>query len=272
MNMPDDIVAIWGVPRSGTTWLGQIFNSSPKTIFRYQPLFSYTFKNRLSAQSTLGEIDLFFEELISTNDNFILNGLADPSEKKRLNFSKNSITPHMIMKHVRYHHVINNLLDKKKNIKIIGIIRNPCAVINSWIRSPKEFDNRWDPRKEWQFALKKNMNRIEEYYGFEKWKEATLLFHKLKKDYSDRFYLLRYEDLVNTPLEITKDIFSFTGIEFLKQTEDFLRKCHEQHEENQYAVFKDKSVVSKWKNQLDISIKDAIRDILIGQDIESYLH
>ena len=114
MNMPDDIVAIWGVPRSGTTWLGQIFNSSPKTIFRYQPLFSYTFKNRLSAQSTLGEIDLFFEELISTNDNFILNGLADPSEKKRLNFSKNSITPHMIMKHVRYHHVINNLLDIEK--------------------------------------------------------------------------------------------------------------------------------------------------------------
>jgi len=99
-----------------------------------------------------------------------------------------------------------------------------------------------------------------------------LLFHQLKKDYPDRFYLLRYENLVNKPLEITKDIFSFVGLEFLKQTEDFLRKCHDQHEESQYAVFKDKSVVDKWKDQLDFSIKDAIREMLIGQDIEVYIH
>ena len=272
MNRPDNIVAIWGVPRSGTTWLGQIFNSSPKTLFRYQPLFSYTFKNRLSAQSSLEEINLFFDELVCTNDNFVLNGLADLDERGRLTFSKTATLSHIVMKHVRYHYIINNLLDNKKSMKVIGIIRNPFAVINSWIRAPKEFDNTWDPRKEWRFAKKKNMNRIEEYYGFEKWKEATLLFHQLKKDYPDRFYLLRYENLVNKPLEITKDIFSFVGLEFLKQTEDFLRKCHDQHEESQYAVFKDKSVVDKWKDQLDFSIKDAIREMLIGQDIEVYIH
>ena len=34
-------VAIFGVPRSGTSWLGQIFNSSPMVAYRFQPLFSY---------------------------------------------------------------------------------------------------------------------------------------------------------------------------------------------------------------------------------------
>ena len=44
-------VAIHGVPRSGTTWLGSIFDSSPNVIYRNQPLFSYAFKSYLSEHS-----------------------------------------------------------------------------------------------------------------------------------------------------------------------------------------------------------------------------
>ena len=46
-------VAIHGPPRSGTTWIGEIVNSSPRTIVKYQPLFSYALKDYLSPGSSL---------------------------------------------------------------------------------------------------------------------------------------------------------------------------------------------------------------------------
>ena len=56
-------IAIHSVPRSGSTWLGQIFNSSSLVIYKYQPLFSYAFKGRLSPQSTNNKIVQFFDEI-----------------------------------------------------------------------------------------------------------------------------------------------------------------------------------------------------------------
>ena len=41
-------IAIHSAPRSGSSWLGQILNSSPKVCFRFQPLFSYAFKDYLN--------------------------------------------------------------------------------------------------------------------------------------------------------------------------------------------------------------------------------
>ena len=41
-------IAIHSVPRSGSSWLGQILNSSLKVCFRFQPLFSYAFKDYLN--------------------------------------------------------------------------------------------------------------------------------------------------------------------------------------------------------------------------------
>ena len=73
MNLSDTIhpVAIFGVPRSGTSWLGQIMNSSPNVAYRYQPLFSYAFKDYLDEQSSAEDIQHFHEELLTTEDEFV---------------------------------------------------------------------------------------------------------------------------------------------------------------------------------------------------------
>ena len=41
-------IAIFSVPRSGSSWLGQIFNSHEDVSFRMQPLFSYSHKSALN--------------------------------------------------------------------------------------------------------------------------------------------------------------------------------------------------------------------------------
>ena len=58
------------------------------------------------------------------------------------------------MKMVRYHHLVEKLLKEIDQIKIIGIVRNPCAVINSWFKAPREFNKEWDPLEEWRYATK----------------------------------------------------------------------------------------------------------------------
>ena len=68
----ENIIGIHGVPRSGTNWLGQIFNSQPNVNFKFQPLFSYAFKDYLDENSTEEEIQQFFEE-IAISDNYFLS-------------------------------------------------------------------------------------------------------------------------------------------------------------------------------------------------------
>src|SRR5436305_252996 len=99
------IVAIHGAPRSGTSWLGQLFNSSENVAYRYQPLFSYAFKQRLTSTSTRREIELFFDDLLFTEDDFVLQRGAASLAGYSLEFEKAEIT-HLVYKEVRYHCVL----------------------------------------------------------------------------------------------------------------------------------------------------------------------
>ena len=65
-------IAIHSVPRSGSSWLGQIFNSSVKVCFRFQPLFSYVFKGYLDEKSSREDILTFFKLIAKSNDDFLL--------------------------------------------------------------------------------------------------------------------------------------------------------------------------------------------------------
>ena len=47
--MYNKIILITGVARSGTSWIGQIIDSSPEVVYRFQPLFSYAFKGFLDS-------------------------------------------------------------------------------------------------------------------------------------------------------------------------------------------------------------------------------
>jgi hypothetical protein len=169
-------VAIHSVPRSGSTWLGSIFDSHPNVAYRYQPLFSYTHKGVLTPNSSKKEIDTFFQDILYTTDDFVLQKAAIEAGKIP-SFFKESPT-HIVYKEVRYHHILSNLLEQDNEIIVIGLIRNPFAVIHSWLNAPKEFrkDLGWKEMEEWQFAPKKNLNKPEEFNGFEKWKEVRDLF------------------------------------------------------------------------------------------------
>lgn len=267
-------IAIHSVPRSGSTWLGQIFNSNPYVAYRYQPLFSYAFKDRLSQNSNLEEINLFYQDLLNTKDKFVLQMEEGNLSNKYLEFYKEPKVTHVVYKEVRYHHIIDNLLMTDKDLIVIGLIRNPLAVINSWLKSPKEFrfDLGWEIRQEWRTGKSKNQNKIEEFFGFDNWKYVSNLFIRLNEEYPENFYLLRYDDLLKDAYQSVSQLFSYVGLEIGSTTRDFLIESRTQNDNDTYGVFKNHKADVDWKNNLDIQIISEIENDLTNTKLEQFLY
>jgi len=272
MSPEFNVISIHGVPRSGTSWLGQIFSSHPDIAYRFQPLFSYQFKNLINLNSTKDEICDFFDALYQVkDDDFILGKWRDKFDPIELNFNKNTSQSFLVMKMVRHHHLIEKFLLSDENLKVIGIVRNPCAVINSWLNAPKEFINNWDVMSEWRYAPSKNLGRIEEYNGFEKWKELALTFLDLEQKNPERFLLIQYEQLVTDPNSIIENAFYFVGLKMERQVLDYIKSSQSHHSEDANALFKSPNVKDKWRSELDQRISGEIINEIHGTVLARFM-
>jgi hypothetical protein len=255
--MFENVIIIAGVPRSGTSWLGEIINSSPNVAYRFQPMFSYAFKDFVNIESRRDDYESFFKGIYKSSDDFLLQKDKRESGIYPV-FHKKDDPRFLAFKMCRYQYLIRQMLYYFGNVKLLGIIRHPCAAINSWLRNPREFPQESDPRKEWRYGACKNKGREEEFFGFYKWKEVAHLYLDLKEKYPQKVFVIKYEALVDSPLEISKQFFDFVGLEFTEQTEAFLEKCHSINIDSPYAVFKNKTVKERWQSELAPSIADEI--------------
>ncbi|MFH1457014.1 MAG: sulfotransferase [Patescibacteria group bacterium] len=268
-NKYKKIIVVAGVPRSGTSWLSQIIDSSPQVRMRFQPLFSYAFKDAVNEDSSKKEYNNFFNGIYKSNDDFLLQ-----SDKRKSGiyptFSKDKNQNILAFKAVRYHYLLEPMLRKFKHLKVVGIIRHPCAVMNSWINNPSEFPAGCNSLNEWRHGMCKNSGP-EDFFGYYKWKEVANMYLDLKDKYPKRVYILKYEDLVLKTEKNNKDLFSFMGLPLKKQTLDFIQESTKKHIDNPYSVYKNKSVIDKWKKQLNPKIIKEIYADLEKTRLEKYL-
>ncbi|MGM0589758.1 MAG: sulfotransferase domain-containing protein [Bacteroidota bacterium] len=260
-------IAIFGVPRSGTSWLGQIFNSSPNVVYRYQPIFAYSFEDSLTEESSTKEIQEFHTKLLTTDDDFVCQK-KNISGNKTPKFNKRDIT-HLVWKEVRYLNIIENLI-VKSTIKVIGIIRHPCGVLKSWMNAPKEFNNKWDIKEEWRHANKKNTGK-HEFYGFQRWIESTKIFLELENEYPNQFKKVNYEALLNDPILTVSELMDFAGLDYTNQTEDFLLKSTQKSSNDPYDVFRKDKSGQEWRDELPKSIINKILDDDCFVELSGYL-
>lgn len=256
-------IAIHGVPRSGTSWLGEIFKSTPQVAYRYQPLFSHAFKGRLTPASTAQEIEAFFDELWRTDDAFVLQRDPEIHPDHAAGHPVEGAT-HLVYKEVRYHHVVENLLERSPRATLVAIIRDPRAVIDSWHRAPKEFGRSWDLGSEWRTGAKKNLGRPEEYYGYDRWKEAAALFHRLRDRWPQRVSLVRYAELNAEPVRVARDLFAAHGLQWCAHAERFIAESRSREGGHAYSVFRKPRPDSAWRGRLPEAIAQAIADDLRG--------
>ena len=245
------IVGIHGVPRSGTSWLGQLTNASSKVNFKFQPLFSYAFKDYINETSSKEQILDFFDKISISDDDFI-----NMRDKDLLgeypSFTKINPLTHLVFKQVRYHFLIEHMIKTIPKIKFILIIRHPLEVLNSWRKVPREFNPKWDFKKQWLKADLKNHGRKEEYFGYLKWKEASELFLRLSEQYPFNVILVKYNELNIDIYRELKRIYKFIELDIDNQVLDFVKESKSKLKRHPNSVFKS-SQNSKELYQKEIS-------------------
>lgn len=236
---PIPVLGIHGAPRSGTSWLGQIFNSSEQVAYRYQPFFSYAFRGRIREDSDAGTMREVFRQLTASRDPFLLQVGEGRLARETPTFPKQETT-HLVYKEVRFHDLLPGLLGRIPEFRAIGLVRDPRATLASWFRAPREFDPGWDKEAEWRHAEKKNAGLRENWYGFERWKELASLFLDLAVAHEDRFRIVQYEDLVRDPRTQANALFEFCGLPFSAQVERFIGASTSSDDRDPYGVFRDR--------------------------------
>jgi hypothetical protein len=225
-------VAIFGCPRSGTSWLGQLFNASEAVAYRYQPLFSYEFKNWFGRHGLTAEsLDSFADALMSAQSDFVLQDLRP----------RKSLPPtHLVWKEVRYHALMPALAALPGLHRLIYIHRPALDVINSWHQAPKEFRAGQDIHAEYLHAPSKNTDPCE-YNGYAKWKESLALALAVKAAHPDKVILLSYNRLRSHPLDQLSALFAEVGLPLSQQVLDFIVASTSQHDGDAYGVFRNRT-------------------------------
>lgn len=262
-------IAFFGLPRSGTSWVSHIFNSHPDVALRFQPLFSYGHKGELSELSTSSDISRFFERILCTDDPYAL--MLTDSQKNYPVFNKSNFPTHIVFKETRYLNIIRNILESSHDVLVVGLVRNPLATLASWVRAPKEFSHEWVLEMEWRAAQSKNQGRVEEFFGFDKWKEVASNFLEFQNSYPDRFKLVKYSEINANPVLKTKDIFSFCGLSYPKETHDFIHRSRGHHDVDPYSIFRANASDSSWIEVLPASIVQEIIEEVSQTPLKAFL-
>ncbi len=225
---------------------------------------SYSHKNRLNLSSTTEEIHACWQEFYATEDEFAL--MQDDWFKRedgisRLpQFEKVAAPNDLVFKHVRYHHLIAALLERDPQVRFITVVRDPRATINSFLNSA-EFDPAWSRADQWRSASKKNQDRSEEFYGYERWKEAARQFMTAEKKFPDRVRLVCYRELLGDTESAIRNLFEFSELEFGEATRNFLVDS-QTRSSGDYGVYRQKTDDLGWLGQLEENIVEAIESDL----------
>tara|TARA_B110001469_G_scaffold117373_1_gene123299 strand:- start:16518 stop:17354 length:837 start_codon:yes stop_codon:yes gene_type:complete len=270
--MFDKIVWLNGMPRSGTSWLSQIFDSHPSVAFRLSPLFSYRFKNQVDSGSSLCEWRKFFEEVYKASD----DGFINQTDKREAGFyptfeRKDCNRNTLVIKDTRYHNLTSSVLEMFPDIRFIHIVRHPCAAINSWLRAPREFPQNLNPLEQWRSGACRKTSK-EEFWGFDDWVELTKRYLDFEVEFPQQVKVISYDKLVRSPVAVVREMFDFVGMIIPQQTLDFLKISQESNVDSEYAVFKNKEqVLNRWEAELHPQIIKEIKLILSNTELECFV-
>jgi hypothetical protein len=272
-NCPSQVhtrAIILGAPRSGTTWLGEIINSSPSVAYRYQPMHAYSFPLQTTASATTQEVDEFFLALRKTDDPYVTRLRSGAFGAKIPDFLKREPT-HVIFKETHFPVECTRMLEVTPDVKLIGIVRDPAACIASWFGIENEFDASSDILTEWRAAPSRNSGHRGEVFGFDGWFLTVSSILRSEDLFPDRVEVVRYEQLVENPVTSVSRIFAALGLDVEQQTSDFLLSSREQVDDNPYGVYRQREESRVSRRELPSTVISEIRRLTQDVGLERFL-
>lgn len=256
--MNKKIILVNGVPRSGTSAVGAMLGSGENCAYRFQPMFSYLYREISHHFKGRDGLRHLISKLESCNDSFILNGMVESLHPQQ---KKDSHAEFMIIKHVRYHEYLFDWL-KNSNVTLLCLIRDPRACIYSQISIKEEWKADFSEESDWLNARHINNKRYE-YFGFYGWLRFLYITERLKAEYPDRVQILKYENFSSAPLASLENAVTQLSLPLT------ISPPKNKSSNNNYDV----TARSKrcWRDGLNMGICNYIENSLITLGKEEYL-
>lgn len=315
--MSKPVVLLFGLPRSGTTWIGKIFDSHPITLYRHEP----DSWRRITSIPLLANVDnqgdycQFLKEYVDGFEDISLPQVTakrpyfdkEYSSWLRQGLFRASATSSAIAGKLSRKLTMptispvsigrsDNLVLIWKSIESLGrlgvisrcvcqckaihILRHPCGYIASVlggeasskfvssVPSSEDYDlfgRLMETEQAQGYGL--SLSQIKEMKPVERLAWRWVLFNE--KAMSDmeghaNYKWMRYEDMCTDPIGEAKKYFSFAGLSWNDQTENFLQASTSKESTAYYSVYKNpEKSANKWKEKLSSDDINAIRSIVV---------
>ena len=269
--------------RGGSSFLGGIFDSSPQSMYWFEPLRAV---KALFNDNLLGErkeqinyretcvnvIDSLFKCDFSNITNATLSGFSrDSSRRKSKALTSEFLCPngtwlplsnallgktcnsykHTVIK-ILISRVPNKILQNfqelfqqdRYDVKLIHLVRDPRAVVFSRIKEVKWIEKNF-LNKDFRLNVRGLCDLIEQNI------RMGLLFPP--SWLRDRFKVIRYEDLAVDTVNIARELYKFAGFDWSMSVDqwisDHARPPSTSKERRAYSLYRNASdVIDKWKN------------------------
>lgn len=279
-------ITLLSFPRSGSTFLGEIFNHHPGVFYLFEPL---------GAVQTLFSRDSIFEFNYTSPSyqNMMFKAFEDINNCK---FASDIYTRYVNQQNRRRHHALGSpfcvrngtatVCQNLKTRQFEDICKNNYIVFAAKILTPRILNSRreWnkslfescsssgareckiihlvrDPRavvgslKPLAFFRTSRDPRRELSWYVEKvchQMESDVKIGELMKEFSpDGYKLIRFEDLARNPLRVVNELYKFTGIEMLDTVEKWLQESTQIHHGNAFSTSRNsQQVVSNWRTKM----------------------
>jgi sulfotransferase family protein len=269
MELPKDfpghrrLVLLIGSPRSGTTWLAKILDTSPEVMYIHEPLKSFRLPllqrpphqfdcgilqpdQTAAPRTALSKIELewlrppFFPKAFLHAPPWLRTfGWSLPRLLGRELLLRHCFTPmpgwpyDLLVKEVEWQGCLPQLTEYLKPDHLIILFRHPCAVVNSRLMGLRlgmmdSFRSGWIERYGDRCnALGFAADRVEamEMYEFFalRWLVSALEQLELAKAHHPATMVV-YEDLCKAPEHTVRDLFAVLNWQLTDETERFIRR------------------------------------------------
>ena len=298
------LIVVLGMPRSGTTWVGKIFDSHPETIYRHEPDSHGELKGVALAPSVdnvahyAQAIKQFVESLpglrtgrVAAKGPVFAKNYYDPL---RLAIRRVAVATAGVGVRFSRHYAVPDFIDPKlaatlplvwKSIasvprlgvlaralpdaSFIHVVRHPCGYVASRLRErtltskgwlPQAIDNdNYDllrPLLDTNAAQRRGLTLrdLRELSPVERlaWCWSVSVEKALEdSDGLSNCKTVLYEDICRQPMEMARRMFSFAGLSWNGQTEEFVDASTARDVPAFHSVFKHPMLsANRWQQQL----------------------
>lgn len=311
-------ILVFGLPRSGTTWIGKLFDSHPDTLYRHEPdsvqrLSMPLFPEKQDAPRHREELEQFvatlprmrLPEVVGKQPLFPKSyqsaaGLAAYRASVVVAKAASRVHRHfpcayrptgeggrnarVVWKSIESSGRLGACIEALPEVCAIHLMRHPCGVVASRLRGSVAHGFGQPAADLWVLKLllatasgqahEMDMEAIQRLTPEEQVTWSWLLTQeKILADVADseRVLTVRYEDVCAQPIELTRRMFEFAGLDWQPQTEKFVLASTQTGDADYYSVFKNpQASVERWRSELSSDVIERVQRILRGSPLHRF--